>query len=430
MKSDTSIRPSEGLRHVRYEIRGRLARRAHELERQGYEILSLNIGNPRAFGLRTPETMRLAMIENLPDAEGYCHQKGIFPAREAVVMQQQERGITGITAEEVFIGNGVSELIDLTLRALLNEDDEVLVPSPDYPLWTAAVTLNRGRAVHYPCRPENGFVPDPEELASLVTPQTRAIVIINPNNPTGAVYTRTVLEAIARLAEERRLVVFADEIYDQMTYDGAQFVPMATLVHDTLCATLSGLSKVYRACGYRVGWAAFSGRTQMAADYLHALELLASLRLCSNVTAQWAVQTALGGHQSVRELVGAGGRLYESRATILAAVQRSRFLTLAPPQGSMYAFVGVNPMVLPDFDDQQFALDLLEQKHVLVAPGVSFNVPYRNHFRITNLPDAATLREVFTRIEELLAAYAELVRRPGALESLARNVLRPASRVK
>ena len=430
MKTDASIRPSEGLKHVRYEIRGRLARRAHELERQGYEILSLNIGNPRAFGLRTPETMRLAMIENLPDAEGYCHQKGIFPAREAVVMQQQERGITGITAEEVFIGNGVSELIDLTLRALLNEDDEVLVPSPDDPLWTAAVTLNRGRAVHYPCRPENGFVPDPEELASLVTPQTRAIVIINPNNPTGAVYTRTVLEAIARLAEERRLVVFADEIYDQMTYDGAQFVPMATLVHDTLCATLSGLSKVYRACGYRVGWAAFSGRTQMAADYLHALELLASLRLCSNVTAQWAVQTALGGHQSVRELVGAGGRLYESRATILAAVQRSRFLTLAPPQGSMYAFVGVNPMVLPDFDDQQFALDLLEQKHVLVAPGVSFNVPYRNHFRITNLPDAATLREVFTRIEELLAAYAELVRRPGARESLASKLLRPASRVK
>jgi alanine-synthesizing transaminase len=430
MRTNASIRPSQGLQHVRYEIRGRLARRAHELERQGYEILSLNIGNPRAFGLRTPETMRLAMIENLADAEGYCHQKGIFPAREAVVMQQQERGISGITAEEVFIGNGVSELIDLTLRALLNEDDEVLVPSPDYPLWTAAVTLNRGRAVHYPCRPENGFVPDPEELAGLVTPQTRAIVIINPNNPTGAVYTRNVLEAIARLAEERRLVVFADEIYDQMTYDGAQFVPMATLVHDTLCATLSGLSKVYRACGYRVGWAAFSGRTQMAADYLHALELLASLRLCSNVTAQWAVQTALGGHQSVRELVGAGGRLHESRATILAAVQRSRFLTLAPPQGSMYAFVGVNPLVLPDFDDQQFALDLLEQKHVLVAPGVSFNVPYRNHFRITNLPEAATLREVFTRIEELLAAYAELLRRPGARGSLARQVLRPTTRVK
>ena len=212
MKSAESIRPSEGLKHVRYEIRGRLARRAHELERQGYEIVSLNIGNPRAFGLRTPETMRLAMIENLAEAEGYCHQKGIFPAREAVVMQQQARGVTGVTAEEVFIGNGVSELIDLVLRALLNDGDEVLVPSPDYPLWTAAVTLNRGRAVHYPCRPENAFVPDPEELARLVTPRTRAIVIINPNNPTGAVYPRPVLEALAQLAQMRGMVVFSDEI--------------------------------------------------------------------------------------------------------------------------------------------------------------------------------------------------------------------------
>src|SRR3984957_8307289 len=235
--SENHIRPSEGLKHVRYEIRGRLARRAHELERQGYEIVSLNIGNPRAFGLRTPETMRLAMIENLSDSEGYCHQKGIFPAREAVVMQQQERGITGVTAEEVFIGNGVSELIDLTLRALLNDGDEVLVPSPDYPLWTAAVTLNRGRAVHYPCRPENGFVPDPQELARLVTPRTRAIVIINPNNPTGAVYPRAVLEGLARLAERHKLVVYSDEIYDQMGYDGAESIPMATLVRDTRAAT-------------------------------------------------------------------------------------------------------------------------------------------------------------------------------------------------
>jgi alanine-synthesizing transaminase len=410
--SEPTIRPSEGLKHVRYEIRGRLARRAHELERQGYEIISLNIGNPRAFGLRTPETMRLAMIENLPEAEGYCHQKGIFPAREAVVMQQQGRGVSGVTAEEVFIGNGVSELIDLTLRALLNDGDEVLVPSPDYPLWTAAVTLNRGRAVHYPCRPEHGFVPDPEELAQLISPRTRAIVIINPNNPTGAVYPRRVLEALARLAERHGLVVFSDEIYDQMTYDGAEFVPMATLVHDTLCATLSGLSKVYRACGYRVGWAVFSGRTHAAAEYLHALELLSSLRLCSNVMAQWAVQTALGGYQSIRELIAPGGRLHESRAVILAATGASGYLRLAPPGGAMYAFVGVDPQALPQFDDQQFALDLLEQKHVLVAPGVSFNVPYRNHFRITNLPDAATLKEVFARIEELLASYASAPRAP------------------
>ncbi len=425
MKPDSGVRPSDSLEHVRYEIRGRLARRAQELERAGYEIISLNIGNPRAFGLRTPETMRLAMIENLGQAEGYCHQKGIFPAREAVVMQQQERGVSGVSAEEVFIGNGVSELIDLTLRALLNEGDEVLVPSPDYPLWTAAVTLNRGRAVHYPCRPGNAFVPDPEELARLVTPRTRAIVVINPNNPTGAVYPRAVLEALARLAETHGLVVFSDEIYDQMTYDGAEFVPMATLVHETLCATLSGLSKVYRACGYRVGWAVFSGRVHAAADYLHALELLSSLRLCSNVLGQWAVQTALGGHQSVRELVAPGGRLYESRAAILDAVKRSRYLRLAAPHGAMYAFVGVDESAFPDFDDQRFTLDLLEQKHVLVAPGVSFNVPYRNHFRITNLPDVATLREVFVRIEELLSAYAS-----GAQGGAAGNVLNAETRFK
>ena len=421
MSSDTPVRPSESLKAVRYEIRGRLARRAQELERQGYEIISLNIGNPRAFGLRTPETMRLAMIENLAAAEGYCHQKGIFPAREAVAMQQQERGVVGVSAEEVFIGNGVSELIDLTLRALLNDGDEVLVPSPDYPLWTAAVTLNRGRAVHYPCRPEHAFVPDPAELARLITPRTRALVVINPNNPTGAVYPRAVLESLARLAEERGLVVFSDEIYDQMTYEGAAFVPMATLVHDTLCATLSGLSKVYRACGYRVGWAVFSGRTHAASEYLHALELLASLRLCSNVVGQWAVQTALGGHQSIRELVSSGGRLHQSRAEILAAVGRSRFLKLTPPAGAMYAFPGIDREVLPDFDDQRFALELLEQKHVLIAPGVSFNVPYVNHFRITNLPDAATLREVFARIEELLAGYAA----GGAAEAAPRSSVVP-----
>lgn len=406
MNTEATLRPSESLRHVRYEIRGRLSRRAYEMQRQGYEIISLNIGNPGAFGFRTPETMRLAMIENLADSEAYCHQKGIFPAREAVVMQQQARGVQGVTVEEVFMGNGVSELIDLVLRALLNRGDEVLVPSPDYPLWTAAVTLNGGKAVHYPCRPENGFVPDSEEIAKLITPRTRAIVVINPNNPTGAVYPRAALESIARLAERAGLVVFSDEIYDQVLYDGEEFVPMATLVQGTLCATLSGLSKVYRACGYRVGWASFSGRSPATADYFNGLELLSSLRLCSNVPAQWAVQTALGGHQSIRELVAPNGRLYESRRAIVDAVAQSRYFTLVAPRGAMYAFVGVDTSVLPGFDDQQFALDLLEQKHVLVAPGVSFNVPYRNHFRVTNLPDASVLRDVFGRMEELLASYA------------------------
>jgi len=400
------MRASDGLAGVRYEIRGKLARKALALERLGYDIVSLNIGNPYAFGFRTPETMRLAMIENLRHSEGYVHQKGIFPAREAVVMQQQERGVRGVSAEEVFIGNGVSELIDLALRALLNAGDEVLVPSPDYPLWTAAVNLNSGRAVHYPCRPERGFVPDPEEIEALVTRRTRALVIVNPNNPTGAVYPRETLAAMARIAERHRLLVLSDEIYDQILYDDAEFVPMATLVQGTLCCTMSGLSKVYRACGYRVGWAVFSGDVESAAEYLNGLELLCSLRLCSNVAGQWAVQTALGGHQSIRELTRPGGRLYESRRTILEGVARSKYLRLARPMGALYAFVEVRSDVLPDFDDQAFALDLLENKHVLVAPGVSFNVPYRNCFRITNLPEPQVLATVFERIEELLDARA------------------------
>jgi alanine-synthesizing transaminase len=391
---------------VRYEIRGKLARRALELERLGHDIISLNIGNPYAFGFRTPETMRLAMIENLRHSEGYVHQKGIFPAREAVVMQQQERGVRGVTVDQVFIGNGVSELIDLSLRALLNPGDEVLVPSPDYPLWTAAVNLNTGKAVHYPCRPGQSFQPDPAEIEALITRRTRAIVIVNPNNPTGAVYPRETLAAIARIAEKHRLVVLADEIYDQILYDGAEFVPMASLVQETLCCTMSGLSKVYRACGYRVGWASFSGDVESAAEYLSALELLSSLRLCSNVAGQWAVQTALGGTQSIRDLTRPGGRLYDSRRAILDGVARSKYLRLARPMGALYSFVQVRADVLPDFDDQAFALDLLESKHVLVAPGVSFNFAERNFFRITNLPEPPVLDTVFERIEALLDAQS------------------------
>jgi alanine-synthesizing transaminase len=253
MKSEASIKASDGLKNVRYEIRGALSRRAIELERQGYEIISLNIGNPGAYGFRTPEILRLALVQNLSQAEGYCYQKGIYPAREAILLQQESRGIRGGTTESVFIGNGTSELIDMTLRALLSDGDEVLVPAPDYPLWTAAVTLNGGRPVHYSCRPENRFMPDPAEVEGLITPRTRALVVINPNNPTGAVYPREVLEGLARVAEKHGLMVLSDEIYDGITYDGVPFVPIASLVNETLCATLSGLSKVYRAAGYRVG---------------------------------------------------------------------------------------------------------------------------------------------------------------------------------
>ena len=401
-----AFKPSSALHNVRYEIRGRLANQAHEMERRGYEIISLNIGNPGRFGFRAPETLRLAMIENLASAEGYCHQKGIFPAREAVVMQQQSRGVLGVTAEDVFIGNGVSELIDLTLRALLDPGDEILIPSPDYPLWTASVTLNQGKAVHYPCHPDAGFQPDPDVIARLVTPRTRGIVVINPNNPTGAVYSEETLRAIVRIAEKHQLVIFSDEIYDQMTYDGAKFIPLATLANDTLCATFSGLSKVYRACGYRVGWVSYSGAREHARDYLQGLDLLASLRLCSNVPGQWAVQTALGGYQSIQELVRPGGRLYESRQVIIDSVAASPYLHVTAPQGALYAFVGVDQKRFPDFDDQRFALELLEKKHVLVAPGTSFNTSNRNFFRITNLPDPETLRDVFARMHALLESHA------------------------
>jgi len=401
-----NYQPSKSLENVRYEIRGDLAKRAHELELQGYEIIHLNIGNPGRFGFRTPETMRLAMIENLGNSEGYCHQLGVFPAREAIVMRQQSRGIHETTADHVFIGNGVSELIDLALRALLNQGDEVLVPSPNYPLWSASVTLNRGEPIHYPCPQENNFEPDLAEMEHLITSKTRAIVVINPNNPTGAVYSKQTLQYIVDLAEKHNLIIFSDEIYDQILYDDATFIPMATLVKSTLCCTLSGLSKVYRACGYRVGWAAFSGDLENAKDYLHAFELLASLRLCANVPGQWAVQTALGGRQSIDQLVIDGGRLYDSRQAVIDAVSKSKYLNLVIPKGAMYAFIEVKMEHIPDFDDYQFAMDLLENKQILVAPGSSFNTNDRCHFRITLLPDAATLEEVFNRIESLLDTYS------------------------
>jgi alanine-synthesizing transaminase len=396
------IKTNHILEGVRYEIRGELAARAVAMERQGYEIISLNIGNPGLFGFRTPETMRLAMIENLGQSEAYCHQKGIFPAREAVVMQQQGRGVMDVTADDVFMGNGVSECIDLALRALLNSGDEVLIPSPDYPLWSASVALNHGTPVYYQCKPENGFQPDPDEIRSLLTPRTRAIVLINPNNPTGAVYSRELLGEIAAIAEKNRLVVFSDEIYDEMLYGDATHIPMATLVNDTLCVTFNGLSKVYRACGYRVGWMFFSGDKEHAEEYLHAVELVASLRLCANVPGQWAVQTALGGYQSILELTSEGGRLFQARQAIVNGVNNSKFMSLHEPDGAMYAFPAIDTSLFESFDDLEFAMELLEKKHILIAPGSSFNVPYRNHFRLTTLPTERKMHIVFERMEEVL----------------------------
>ena len=404
--SKAALPVSSVLSGVKYEIRGQLAHRAHELEKLGYEIVSLNIGNPGLFGFRTPETMRLAMIENLGQAEPYSHQKGIFPAREAVVMQQQDRGVLDVSVEEVFIGNGVSELIDLSLRALLNPGDEVLVPSPDYPLWSAAVALNGGVARHYPCPPERNFMPDLGSLEALITEQTRAIVVINPNNPTGAVYSKEDLKGLVALAAAHNLVVLADEIYDRMVYDDAEFFPIAPLADAVVCLTFSGLSKVYRACGYRVGWCVVSGDLERAQSLLHSMELLAALRLCSNVPGQWSVQTALGGIQSIDQLVRPGGRLYESRRTVIECIERSKYLSMVAPQGAMYAFIKLEDSIAGRLDDEAFALELLESKHVLVAPGSSFNTSYKDHFRITTLPDPSTIEDIFSRIESLLESHA------------------------
>jgi alanine-synthesizing transaminase len=288
----------------------------------------------------------------------------------------------------------------------LNPGDEVLVPSPDYPLWSAAVALNGGKAVQYRCAEDNGFKPDIAHLEASIGPKTRAIVVINPNNPSGAVYDRATLEKIVKIAEAHGLVLMSDEIYDQMVYDDAEFIPLATLVTETVCLTYSGLSKIYRACGYRVGWCVFSGDLDKARDYIHGMELLSALRLCSNVPGQWAVQTALGGFQSVKELVTPGGRLYQSREAVIERVAASKFLHLERPMGAMYAFIRLDERFRGKVDDQTFALELLEKHHVLVAPGSSFNTPYTDHFRITTLPDTDTINIVFDRIESLLGQYS------------------------
>jgi alanine-synthesizing transaminase len=399
-----SLRRAPHLDAVRYELRGPLARRALELEQQGHTIIKLNIGNPAQFGFRMPEPIRRAMIDNLPKAEGYAHQKGILPAREAVAADVTARGVRGVGADDVIMGNGASELILMCMEGLLEPGDEVLLPAPDYPLWTASVTLAGASPVHYPCRPEDGFVPDPAAVERLVSPRTRALVIINPNNPTGAVYPRAVVEGLARVAERRRLVFFSDEIYDRILYDGGAHVPAATLCEDTLCGTFGGLSKVHLACGIRAGWVSFSGQRGHAADYLAGLEVLASLRLCANVPGQWAVPAALSEAPGILALTAAEGRLGRQRRALLDGIARSAFLRVVPPRGALYAFPRVDLERAPGFDDRRFAMELLEQEHVLVVPGSSFNVPYRDHLRLTLLPDEATITEVLARMERLLAA--------------------------
>jgi alanine-synthesizing transaminase len=403
---NTTVAVSSRLDEVRYDIRGPLSRRAHELEAEGRDILRLNIGNPGLFGFRVPQHLRDAISAALPKSEAYCHQQGLLEAREAVAAQHRRNGAEA-KAEHVFIGNGVSELIDLSLRALLDAGDEVLVPAPDYPLWTAATRLNGGVPLHYPCPPERAHLPDPDEIEAMITPRTRALVIINPNNPTGAVYPRELLVALVEVARRHGLVLLCDEIYDSVLYDGAVFTPLAPLAGDTPCISYGGLSKVHLACGYRVGWLSLTGSEKRVHDLVRALDLLASLRLCSNVTAQWAIKPALEGPNEIGALTRPGGRLHAARAAVVDAVARSGFLRMVAPQGALYAFPGVDPARLPGFDDADFALDLLEHEQIILVPGSSFNIAARNHFRLTLLPEPAVLADALARIERQLERTAE-----------------------
>lgn len=407
----------ERLSEVRYEIRGELARRARELEAQGHKLIKLNIGNPGSFGFRAPEHLQRAIADDMGRTDPYTHQQGLPEAREAVAAAYARRGCPDAHPDRVYIGNGVSELIDLSLRALLNPGDEVLLPSPDYPLWSAATILNDGRPVYYRCAPENGFQPDPSEIETLVSSRTRAIVLINPNNPSGASYPRELLLQIVAIARRHNLLLLVDEIYDQILYDGAQFHPVAPLAEDHPCLTFSGLSKVHRACGWRVGWAVLSGAADRLGEFRAALDLLSALRLCANVPGQYAIEAAVNGPDTISALCAPGGRLYETRRAVIESCAASEHLSLVAPAGALYAFPGVVGDAAKAFDDHSFALDLMNQEGVLVVPGASFNVPYRHHFRVTLLPEAAVMRDVLARIDRALSRRAEANRKVVPLKA-------------
>lgn len=401
------ILKSHKLDSVCYDIRGPILREAKRLEEEGHRILKLNIGNPAPFGFEAPDEIIQDVIRNLPRAQGYCDSKGLFSARKAVMQYTQQQGIRGVDIEDVFIGNGVSELIVLAMQGLLNNGDEVLVPAPDYPLWTAAVTLSGGRPVHYRCDEQAGWFPDLDDLRAKLTPRTRGIVVINPNNPTGAVYSREVLQEIADLACEHGLVLFADEIYDKILYDDAVHVPLASITEDTLVLTFGGLSKNYRAAGFRTGWLVASGARLRARDYLEGLEILASMRLCSNVPTQHAVQTALGGYQSIDDLVRHGGALREQRDLAVSLLNQIPGVSCVQPRGALYLFPRLDPAVHRIRDDEQFVLDFLLEEKVLLVQGTAFNWPEPDHFRIVFLPRPDDLEHAVTRLGHFLEHYRQ-----------------------
>jgi alanine-synthesizing transaminase len=395
------------LKDVRYDIRGPVLRRAQELEAAGHRILKLNLGNPAPWGLNAPEPMVADVVHNITEAEGYSDARGIYSARVAVAQYYQTLGVESVQPDDVFLGNGVSELIVMSLQALLNTGDEVLVPSPDYPLWTGAVTLCGGRAVHYRCDEALDWAPDLEHVAAQVTPHTRAMVIINPNNPTGAVYSRETLLGLLEIARRNDLLVLADEIYDKILYDGAVHQCAAALAPDLLVLTMSGLSKTYRAAGFRSGWMAISGPTSHAKDYLEGLQLLANMRLCPNVPAQHAVQTALGGFQSINQLIRPGGRLHEQRMHAWQKLSEIPGVDCVRPKGALYLFARLDPMVHKIRDDQQLIIDLLEQQLLLLSHGTGFNLATPDHLRLVFLAPVDVLDDATTRLRRFLETYQQ-----------------------
>jgi alanine-synthesizing transaminase len=396
---------STKLANVCYDIRGPVLARARQMEEEGHRIIKLNIGNPAPFGFEAPEEIVVDVIHNLREASGYSDSKGLFAARKAIMHYCQEKKIAGVGIDDIYIGNGVSELIVMAMQALLNNGDEVLVPAPDYPLWTAAVSLSGGTPRHYLCDEGAGWLPDLADIRGKIGPSTRAIVLINPNNPTGALYPDDLLREVIEIARQHQLIVFADEIYDKVLYDGVTHTSVASLADDLLFITFNGLSKNYRACGYRAGWMIVSGEKRHARDYIEGLDMLASMRLCSNVPGQYAIQTALGGYQSIIELVAPEGRLARQRDLAWELLTQIPGVTCYKPQAALYLFPRLDPKMYPIADDQQFILELLLEEKVLLVQGSGFNWPNPDHFRVVFLPNADDLREAIGRVARFLEHY-------------------------
>lgn len=399
------IAKSSKLANVGYDIRGPVLDKARQMEEEGQKIIKLNIGNVAAFGLMPPDEIVQDMIRNLPDAAGYTDSKGLFAPRKAVVHYCQEKQIKGVTIDDVYLGNGASELISMSMNALLDGGDEVLIPSPDYPLYTAVVSLSGGTPVHYRCDEASGWLPDLDDMRAKITPQTKALVLINPNNPTGALYPREVLEGMVEIARQHQLVVFADEIYDKTLYDGETHTSIASLADDVLFLTFNGLSKNYRSCGYRAGWMVVSGNKRRAKDYIEGLNMLASMRLCANTPGQLAIQTALGGYQSIKDLVAPGGRLARQRDLAYELLSQIPGVSVVKPKAALYMFPRLDAKMYPITDDQQFAYELLAEEKVLIVQGTGFNWPTPDHFRLVFLPNTDDLAEAIGRIARFLDGY-------------------------